>query len=71
MGIGRPLCVLQGLFLLLPPMENKQTKLEVQCAEQSTQNIAPGNVGQELSSEESLLGWAAERLWKEVFGRRN
>lgn len=52
-------------------MENRQTKLEVQCAEQSTQNIAPGNVGQELSSEESLLGWAAERLWKEVFGRRN
>jgi len=52
-------------------MENRQTKLEVQRAEQSTQNIAPGNVGQELSSEESLLGWAAERLWKEVFGRRN
>lgn len=71
MGIGRPLCVLQDLFLLLPPMENRQTKLEVQRAEQSTQNIAPGNVGQELSSEESLLGWAAERLWKEVFGRRN
>lgn len=35
------------------------------------ENTLPGNLGQKLSSKESLFGLAAKRLWKEFFGRHN